>query len=159
MFFLRRNEVLLVKKVKKIGKGKWNGYGGEIEPGETQRQACAREVREETGGITVCEKDLVKVADAYFHNTTEEGKEFVCHMATFIAYIWEGEPSSTEEMICPTWFDYHILPVSDMLPADPFWLPLALSGEKIIVKAKLAPHQVYLIGEVEIKRVDFLLEE
>jgi len=157
--FLKKNKVLLAKKTKKIGKGKWNGYGGEIEPGENQKQACVREVGEETGGMTVRESDLIKVADAYFHNTTEDDGTFICHVAVFACYNWKGNPSSTSEMIDPTWFKYSKLPLNNMLPADAHWLPTVLLGSKIVVKAKYGPHQEHLIGNMEIMYVDSLPEE
>jgi NADH pyrophosphatase NudC (nudix superfamily) len=159
LFLIRNGQVLLARKVKKIGKGKWNGYGGEIEPGETQRHACVREIAEESCGIRVDEKDLIKVADIRFHNTTEENKKFVLHASVFFAYRWEGEASSTNEMADPTWFDFDKVPYDQMIPGDARWLPIVLSGKKIVMKIEYSPHQAQMIGEAEIQYVDSLLEE
>jgi 8-oxo-dGTP diphosphatase len=38
-----------IKKADDIHKGKWNGLGGKLEPGESPEQCIVREVREEAG--------------------------------------------------------------------------------------------------------------
>ena len=47
----QENWVLLGMKKRGFGVGKWNGFGGKLEPGETVVEAAAREVREECGYI------------------------------------------------------------------------------------------------------------
>lgn len=42
-------QVVLVRRAHEPLKGQWNLPGGGVELGETLREACAREVREETG--------------------------------------------------------------------------------------------------------------
>ncbi|MEK7653015.1 MAG: NUDIX domain-containing protein, partial [Patescibacteria group bacterium] len=91
-FFVRGDQVLLAKKMKAIGKGRLNGYGGGIEPGETPLKAIVREVAEESGGAYVGPEDLVKVAVADFHNTKEDGATFICRVHTYIARSWIGNP-------------------------------------------------------------------
>ena len=51
------NRVLLGMKKRGFGVGKWNGFGGKLEPGETVLEAAAREVKEECG-FTVITSDL-----------------------------------------------------------------------------------------------------
>ena len=53
------NRVLLGMKKRGFGAGKWNGFGGKLEPGETVVEAAAREVQEECG-LTVNTTDLGK---------------------------------------------------------------------------------------------------
>ena len=154
-FLVRPQKVLLNKKVLAIGEGLWNGYGGGIETTDkSPKDAAAREVEEESGGIQVLPRNLETVAEAFIHNTKEDGTTFVCHVSVFLAREWIGVPSSTEEMIEPTWFDFRNLPKKKLLEADRIWLPIVLSGEKIIVKARYGPHQKYLIGAVDIQYVD-----
>ena len=41
--------ILLGRKRRGMGYGKWNGFGGKIEAGETMRECAARELFEECG--------------------------------------------------------------------------------------------------------------
>ena len=54
------SRVLLGLKKRGFGAGKWNGFGGKLEPGETVVEAAAREVKEECG-LTVKTSDLGKI--------------------------------------------------------------------------------------------------
>ena len=59
------SEILLGLKKAGFGAGKYVGFGGKIEAGETVTGAAARELQEETG-VKVCEKDLQYVAHLTF---------------------------------------------------------------------------------------------
>jgi 8-oxo-dGTP diphosphatase len=48
-FITRGDQVLLLYRNRPPNQGKWNGVGGRIEPGESPRAACLREIQEETG--------------------------------------------------------------------------------------------------------------
>ncbi len=51
ILLVREGEILLARKLKKIGAGKWNGYGGKPEPGDaTLEETAVREMKEEGGG-------------------------------------------------------------------------------------------------------------
>lgn len=48
--FIKHGEkYLMLYRNKEPNKGKWNGVGGKIEPGESPPEACKREIFEETG--------------------------------------------------------------------------------------------------------------
>ena len=47
MFVIRDGQVLLIHKKRGLGKGKVNGPGGRIDPGETPEQCVVRECQEE----------------------------------------------------------------------------------------------------------------
>lgn len=151
-FLVKSGKVLLGFKTEKIGKDCWNGYGGGINDGETPKQAALRELEEESG-VIVLPEFLEKTAIIDFHNTKSDGSVFICRVHVYLASKWTGEPQATNEMTNPMWFDVSQLP-DKMMPADKEWLPIVLSGKKIMATAKLGPFQKTLLGKVELQRVD-----
>ncbi len=151
-YLIRGEKVLLALKMKKIGAGFWNGYGGGIEPGENPQNTAIRELWEEAGIVTTTES-LKKVAIVDFHNTKTDGTTFTCRVHVYVTRFWSGEPKATDEMATPTWFDLSKLPIDQMMPADRFWLPLALSGKRILAKASYGPFQKTLLEDVAIQEV------
>ena len=116
----RGNEVLLARKKRRFGVGKWNGFGGHVEKTDDGIEAAARrEFREETGGVELGE--LTFRAKLSFHNPDEE---FVREVHVFTAEQMSAEPVETEEMAAPEWFDLDHLPYKEMFDADSRWFPL-----------------------------------
>ena len=66
VFLRREGEVLLGMKKRGFGEGKWNGFGGKVEAGETIVEAAAREVREECGYVVKTE-DLGECHRMFIH--------------------------------------------------------------------------------------------
>jgi ADP-ribose pyrophosphatase len=151
-FPVRGDEILLGRKMKKIGQGCWNGYGGGIENGETPEQSMLRELREEAG-VTAEADALEKVAVMCFHNTKADGGFFVCKVHIYFLHKWEGDFQTTDEINNPTWFKKKRLPLKEMMLADREWLPAVLSGKKIIGEAKYGPLQKTLLGKVDFQFV------
>lgn len=154
-FPVGNGRVLLAKKMKKIGAGFWNGYGGGIEGNETPLEAAVRELREECG-LVAHPEHMKKVAVVNFTNTKSDGNKFVCQVHVFLARSWTGEPNPTDEMQSPTWFDLNELPLEEMMAADRMWLPTALRGQMIVASASYGPFQKELLGPVSVKKVDRL---
>lgn len=144
--------MLLARKTRHIGEGRWNGYGGGIDPGENLIQGAIRECRQEAG-IDIAAADLRKMAEITFHNNKSDGGQFSCLVHVFIVEHWSGEPRATEEMIDPTWFPFNQLPFSEMMPADPIWIPFVLSGKKIRGEAHYGPFQGKLLKPVVVTEV------
>lgn len=153
-FPIKGDEVLLGRKMKKIGAGCRNGYGGGIEDGETSRRSIIRELETESGGVKALPNALDKVAEIYFRNTKTDGDTFTCKVHVYFLYRWEGDFQSTDEVSDPTWFKKQELPLDEMMPADREWLPIVLSGRKIIGKASYGPFQQSLLEPVKIQYVD-----
>ncbi len=160
VFPVEADYVLLGRKLQKIGKGKYNGWGGGIEPGEMPIDAAIREPKEETEtptnpGVRIHRAHLEKVAEMSFYNTTEEGITFVCKVHVYLAHKYDGHFAATKEMGEGERFVKGNLPLDELMPADRYWLPRVLAGEKIIGRAWYTPHQAALIGEVEIEKASF----
>ncbi|HEX7588854.1 MAG TPA: 8-oxo-dGTP diphosphatase [Anaerolineae bacterium] len=118
-------ELLLGMKNRGFGSGKYNGFGGKVESGETIENAAVRELSEECG-ITVSVSDLIQAARLEFFFPAQPDWNQVVHV--FLAERWRGEPAETGEMT-PAWFGLDAIPYEQMWADDPYWLPLVLRGE------------------------------
>ena len=126
MFVLRGNEILLIEKLRGIGKGKINGPGGKIDPGETPLECVIRECQEE---LHITPKDPVKMGELWF--AMSDIPDIHCHV--FTATEFDGEPTATEEAI-PQWTALDAIPWNRMWEDDPHWLPHMLGGRKFLGK-------------------------
>lgn len=128
LVFLQRNgQVLLGMKKRGFGAGKWNGFGGKLEPGESVKVAAARELQEEAG-ITVPE--LSRRAVLLFE-MTDPADNALLEVHVYTAdRIAQGAPVETEEMR-PAWYDVDAVPLDSMWADDQFWLPQVLRGEML----------------------------
>ncbi|GAB9465384.1 hypothetical protein Gpo141_00002794 [Globisporangium polare] len=120
-------EVLLGEKKRGFGMGKWNGFGGKVDPGDTSIvAAAAREIQEEAN-VTVRECDLDPRGVLLF--TFEGGKE-VLEVHVFLTTKFAGEPSESEEML-PKWYAVGDIPFDKMWADDHIWLPHVLAGKSV----------------------------
>ena len=115
--------VLLGMKKRGFGQGKWNGFGGKVEVGETIEQAARREVREEAG-IEVGVLEKIGELDFVFKNDPQ-----TLNVHIFKTNEYAGEPIETDEMK-PQWFHVDEILFEFMWPDDRYWFPLFLSGKK-----------------------------
>tara|TARA_Y100000310_G_scaffold1020_3_gene1461 strand:+ start:6208 stop:6690 length:483 start_codon:yes stop_codon:yes gene_type:complete len=129
-YLLKDDQVLLGMKKRGFGEGKWNGYGGKPEPGESIEEAAIRELEEEAG-ILIQLQHLEKMAEIDF-SFADVSKEKNWDQVVYVFFVrnWEGEPKETEEMK-PQWFRINEVPINNMWIDDPHWLPLAFEGKKI----------------------------
>ena len=129
----RGTQVLLGLKKLRIGNGKFGGFGGRVEQGESIKSAAVRELKEECG-ITVeigdlSESGLLKVCDQKY----PELGTLMVHI--FTTDDWSGEPQNTKEMT-PCWFDINELPWDRLRKSDWLWLEDVLCGK--IVEAEIS---------------------
>ena len=119
------NRRLLLKMANAgISKGKWNGPGGKLEPGETPIQNVVREVMEETSLRIINPSYLGKVE---FFMNGRNSLDYVVHV--FLVRRFYGNPKSSEEGHV-RWFDIKGIPYTRMWDDDRYWLPLLLNGVK-----------------------------
>ena len=122
--FLRNDgKILLGMKKRGFGAGRWNGFGGKLQEGETIEEAAKRETREESG-MEIQEMEKFGIIDFAF-----QSKEDILEVHFFEIKKYSGEAQETEEMK-PQWFAYSEIPLKEMWPDDKFWMPLFLEGKK-----------------------------
>ena len=122
VFLINGEEVCLAEKKRRFRKGKINGSGGKLEPGESALECAVRETREEF------EVDLKEVREHGKVVYIGDSYHYTCHV--FVATEWEGEPVETEEM-APDWYHLDNLPLHRMGSTDHLWLPHVLRGAKV----------------------------
>ena len=126
-FLFKDGQILLAMKKRGFGDGKWNGYGGKLEEGESVEEAAVREILEE-GNVKVVKEDLEHFGTIDFHFTDKpdwDQKVFI-----YKTVRWEGEPEETEEMK-PRWFSFDEIPFDKMWAGDDIWLKKVINGEKV----------------------------
>ena len=120
MLIVTGGRILLIRKKRGLGAGKFNGPGGRIEPGETPLQAIVREVREE---IVVTPTGISRAGELAFQFI--DG--YSLHATVFTASGLVGEPRETDEAL-PLWFPVDAIPYHGMWSDDRVWMPAALAG-------------------------------
>jgi 8-oxo-dGTP diphosphatase/2-hydroxy-dATP diphosphatase len=117
------SQILLGYKKRGFGAGRWNGFGGKVNPDETILQAAGRELAEECG-ITAKALEQKAILRFRFENNPDQIEAHLFEVMDF-----EGEPVETEEMR-PQWFYQNEIPFDKMWPDDRFWFPYFLDGKK-----------------------------
>jgi len=117
-----QQRILLGLKKRGAGVGRYNGFGGKIEQGETPVAAAARELWEESS-LTTQTEQLLPMGHVYFPHVQQR-------MYVFVAHNWSGLPQESDEML-PRWFPLAALPHDQMWPTDRDWLPHVLAGQCI----------------------------
>ena len=122
VFVFRGDEVLLINKKTGLGKGKVNGPGGKVDPGETPEQAAVRECREElhieVSNLEYCGEHRFQFVDGYS-----------IHVWVYRTREFEGVPKETREAE-PLWCNIDQIPFDAMWEDDRYWLPKLIQGEK-----------------------------
>lgn len=139
--------VLLGMKKAGFGAGKWNGFGGKVEPGETLLAAAVREMVEESC-VTPTNAALVGHVVFEFVGVPEKLEVHV-----FRATSFTGEPAETPEM-APRWFDAGAIPYGDMWKDDEHWLPLLLGGQRFDAAFLFEGHERIVRQDVRVLSPD-----
>lgn len=140
-FVQKPSHVLLGMKKRGFGMGRWNGFGGKLEQGETMEEAARRELFEESG------IRALEMKEAGFIHFDFEDRDFTMEVTLFRVLSHEGEPEETEEMK-PQWFHHDDIPFDKMWDDDKFWLRAFLEGKSVKgdftldAKDKIIRHQL-----------------
>lgn len=119
--------ILLGMKKRGFGRGKWNGFGGKLQAGESIEEAAVREVKEESG-IDIRSLEKAGVIEFEFCGNPEIMQVHIFRSADF-----SGVPEESDEMR-PCWFPIDEIPYGEMWPDDSYWLPLLLDHRKFTGK-------------------------
>lgn len=121
-FVVRDGRVLLGMKKRGFGAGRWNGFGGKLEPGESVEDGARRELREEAG----IEARSLRPRGTLTFDYRHAGKTM--EVRVFEVDGYDGEIGETEEMR-PRWFAFADFPYGEAWPDDRFWMPHFLAGK------------------------------
>jgi 8-oxo-dGTP diphosphatase len=122
VFVMRDNEILLINKKTGLGKGKVNGPGGKVDPGETPEICAVRECQEElditVSSLEYCGQHKFQFVDGLsIHVWVYRTRDFV------------GEPTESREAK-PFWVPLEEVPYEQMWEDDQYWLPMVIRGER-----------------------------
>ncbi|MFP6807448.1 MAG: 8-oxo-dGTP diphosphatase [Pseudomonadales bacterium] len=123
LFVVKDGKILLIDKKTGLGKGKINGPGGKLEPGETPEQCAIRETQEE---LLINPLNVKFGGELFFH--AEDMPRI--HGFIYTATDFEGTPTETREAR-PRWFDLEDIPFERMWDDDAIWLPHVLEGKVV----------------------------
>lgn len=122
VFVVRDGKILLINKKTGLGKGKVNGPGGKVDPGETPEVCAVRECKEElditVSDLEFCGEHRFQFVDGYS-----------IHVYVYRTTEFEGVPSESREAK-PFWVPIDEIPYEEMWEDDQFWLPMVIRGER-----------------------------
>ncbi|EJT99904.1 hypothetical protein DACRYDRAFT_101040 [Dacryopinax primogenitus] len=130
------NKICLGLKKRGFGVGRYNGFGGKVEPGETVLDAAKRELLEEAN-ITA-----IKISSCGRMYFAFENSPVLMDVHVYRIEEWEQEPEETEEML-PKWHStlpaaqaesvfLPSIPFDNMWPDDELWFPLFLAKKSFV---------------------------
>ncbi|KFM81102.1 7,8-dihydro-8-oxoguanine triphosphatase, partial [Stegodyphus mimosarum] len=124
LVLLRKDgNILLGLKKRGFGAGKWNGFGGKIQEGESILECAKRELLEESG-IYADHLDNVGYLEFEFIQN-----QLIMQVHVFTSSTFKGQLQETEEML-PKWYPENELPYHEMWADDKYWFPLFLKGSR-----------------------------
>ena len=121
VFVIKERKILLIRKKRGLGKGKVNGPGGKLDPGENALECAARECHEELG-IKVSALECMGEHKFQF----KDG--YSIHCWVFRTSEVEGIAIETDEAI-PLWTAIDEIPYEEMWEDDRIWLPMVIAGQ------------------------------
>jgi|EP00945_MAST-04E_sp_MAST-4E-sp1_P002470 ADP-ribose pyrophosphatase YjhB (NUDIX family) len=145
----QKQQILLGMKKRGFGVGKWNGFGGKVEAGESVFEGAIREIQEEAFITPVGMRQAGLLA---FDFPDGSCKPLLVHV--FKATEYEGEISESEEMK-PAWFANDAVPFEEMWEDDKLWFPYMFEDRPFVGRFTfkdlhtMVKHDIKELGEGE----------
>jgi 8-oxo-dGTP pyrophosphatase MutT (NUDIX family) len=125
---LSQGRILLGRKNRGFGTGKFNSFGGKVEKGEDVLTCAVRELKEEANiDCPSCQMRAVGLLDFTFEDTVANMVVHVFAVDLDSADVNAGDVRGCEE-ITPQYFELDQIPYDNMFADDSSWLPLLLDG-------------------------------
>lgn len=121
VFRNERTELLMIRKKRGQGAGKWNVPGGKLAPGEIPEQAAIRETEEETGIRPIT---IERAGKLEFYFPVSDAWDNVC--TVFVSDHFIGNLADENEECSAHWVRVSEIPYDQMWDADRRWIPLLL---------------------------------
>jgi 8-oxo-dGTP diphosphatase / 2-hydroxy-dATP diphosphatase len=142
---VKDKQILLGLKKRGFGMGKFNGFGGKVEAGETIEEAALREVFEES---SLELKSITKLAVIDF--AWQDDKRQAQEVHVFYSDDFLGQVEESEEMK-PEWFDIDKIPYKKMWNDDQYWLSIALKQQKFTADFLFDKHDKVIKRDIKLK--------
>lgn len=157
IFVVKNGKVLLGRKKEKIGAGRYNGPGGEVEQYDPSIEFRATLEMWQEIDIICADEKLRKVAACFLKNIKSDGTIFKVKLHVFLVEKrdCDGLPKPSKEMDNLKWFLQENPPFENMMAADPHILTPVFKGKKIVVRATLKNNQSELV-KIKIREVKSL---
>lgn len=124
LFVIANGKILLMRKKRGLGAGKINAPGGRLERGESAQDCAIREAQEE---LRIHPRNVKAAGELFFH--AEDQPRIHCYL--FTASDYDGAPTETEEAV-PRFYPIDEIPYDEMWEDNRYWLPLIISGQRVI---------------------------
>ncbi|XP_060029146.1 oxidized purine nucleoside triphosphate hydrolase isoform X2 [Erinaceus europaeus] len=152
---LQPQRILLGMKKRGFGAGRWNGFGGKVQEGESIEDGARRELQEESG---LTAGTLHKAGHLVFEFV---GIPELMDVHVFCTDSAQGTPQESDAALGrspaptqlttpglpemrPRWFHLDQIPFGDMWPDDSYWFPLLLQRKKFQGHFKFQGHDTIL---------------
>lgn len=128
-FLFKEGKIILAKKKRKIGVGKWNGYGGKVEEGEDMVASLVREFKEESN-LDIDSSACIPLGHVDFHFQDTESSPLRVYVYRIDDF--DGYPKETEEMGEPKEFNLDSIPYDEMMVGDDKFMPYVIDSKSFM---------------------------
>lgn len=145
-YIIKDNKVLLQKKSRGFGVGKWNAPGGKKEQNESIEDSVIREIKEETDLIIF---DLEEIGFHEFFWKDKSEWNMRCYIFKTSSFSGNEKDMGEGDL---RWFDIDSIPLDKMWEDDKFWTKDMLKGKFQNTRFYFNANNKYLKHEIIINK-------